>query len=196
MKRFALLLSMGLLAVSCGDGGGKLFADARWQVRCPPGLPMCSRNGDVVDLFAFDGDEGINVSCSATESGEDARIINFTVARGSQPQLSVTGLLTGINGGTVRGESCRVTVLDDGNAYGGTTEGRCGANPPSEAQPCQIGAIEFDEEPETGDPRLSTTIECRNLRAPSNPELLQRDVTFPMMATMPATIGILNCDGI
>lgn len=191
MNRLVLLALVALGSLSCDGGGRKLFADARWQVRCPPGFPMCSRAGDPVDIFNFDGDEGAQISCAANPAG-DSLIINFRVARGTDPSLAVDGLVTGPDGGGVRGGACTVTVVDDGNTY----QGACGPNPPSEAQPCQISSVVFDEEPETGDPRITTEIFCDHIASPSNPMLLQRNLTFPMSATEPATVAILNCDGI
>ncbi len=191
MNRLVLLALVALGSVSCGGDGGTMFADARWQVRCPPGFPMCSRAGEPVDIFAYDGDEGVQVSCAANPAG-DSLIINFQVARGSDPSFAVDGLVTGPDGGGVRGGACTVTVVDDGNTF----QGACGPNPPSDAQPCQITSVAFDEEAETGDPRITTRIFCSHIPAPANPMLIQRDVTLPMAPSEPATIAILNCDGI
>lgn len=196
MTRLSTLLALVALPLvfSCGDDAAEVFGDAQWQVRCPPGRPMCPQNGDAVDVFGFDGSEGTTATCNISDSGDGTVILDFAVGRGGQ-LMSVSGVVTGSEGGTVRGNSCRLTVIDDGNNYGGPVEGLCGANEPSEAQPCQIGPIVFDPGAMDG-PELRTTIYCSSVASPSNPDLLVRDVTAPMAPSTPASIRVINCPGL
>ena len=155
---------------------------------------MCPRNGETVDVFNFDGTEGVTATCNIDES-DGTRIVDFTLGPNSGQLMAVSGIVTSTEGGTVRGSSCRITVIDDANNFGGPVEGLCGANAPSEAQPCQIGPITFNAAGEDG-PELRTTVLCSHLPSPSNPDLLQRDITRPMAPTEPASIRIVNCPGI
>ena len=156
---------------------------------------MCPGAGEEVDVFGFDGgEEGVRASCDISETGAQ-RIVSFRLGNGLDPSLAVNGIVTGIEGGPVVGDACSLTVIDDGNTYGGVELGRCGANPPSEAAPCQLGPIMFDRNGEDG-PEMRTTILCRELPSPANPTILRRDVTRPRDGLTPASIRLINCDGI
>ncbi len=189
-----LLSSFLILSFSCGGGSSDVFGDAQWQVHCG-GRSMCSRNGLPVDVFEFDGNEGTRADCSIIETDSGDRLVSFTLADGDQ-LLSVAGFVTSAEGGTVRGENCAVTVIDDSNTYGQNIEhGRCGANPPSESQPCQLGPVTFNRDGMDG-PEMTTTLLCDGIAAPANPDLLQRDIIKPMAPGMPAEIRLIHCEGI
>lgn len=193
--RSAWVLFSCVAMLSCGDGMGDVFGDGQWQVRCPVGLAMCPGAGMEVDVFGFDGgEEGVRASCDIRESG-DQRIVSFSLGVGGDPLLAVNGIVTSVAGGNVVGDACRLTVIDDGNTYGGVEQGRCGANPPSAAQPCQLGPIAFNRDGEDG-PEMTTSVYCVELPSPANPSILKRDITRPRMTGVPASIRLINCDGI
>ncbi|MEZ4251357.1 MAG: hypothetical protein R3B99_24360 [Polyangiales bacterium] len=157
--------SLVLLLAACGDDGVGLFADVQWQVRCPGDLAGCSRDGEPVDVFASEGDDGFNIACEVDESG-GLRFVNFqrvdrrTASAGHRPQ-------TGVDGGAVTGTGCRVTIVDDSTTY----EGACGSSAPSASQPCQITGLSFIED-RVGDtdvgsygPELQMSMSCQGFRA-------------------------------
>ncbi|MCA9613440.1 MAG: hypothetical protein KC586_11860 [Myxococcales bacterium] len=189
--------SLVLLLAACGDDGVGLFADTQWQVRCPPALAGCSRDGENVDVFASEGDEGVNISCEVDESG-DLRFVSFNVSQGGH-RLQVTGLQTGLNGGAVTGTGCRVTVVDDSTTY----EGACGSSAPSVSQPCQITGLSFIED-RVGDtdsgrfgPEVVMSMTCQGVTAAADPVRFQRDVYRSRTSgTTPANIRLINCNGL
>jgi len=187
--------SLVLLLAACGDDGVGLFADAQWQVRCPRDLAGCSRDGENDDIFAAASD--VTVSCQVDESG-DSRFVRFNLSQGGQ-RLSIDGIETGVSGGAVVGTGCTVTVVDDSNTY----VGRCGTNAPSESQPCQISGLSFIEERVEGTdmgqygPEVVMRLTCNNITSASDPIRFRRDVYRSRTSgTEPASIRVINCDGL
>ena len=124
-----LSLLVSAVALTGCPADPAVWGDAQWQVRCPDGFSGCSRAGDRVDIFNFDGVDGITADCSVRRSG-DERVVDLTVGKGSQ-RLAITSLLTGATGGAVRA-GCFATIIDDANTYGGRTFGTCGGGVPGE----------------------------------------------------------------
>ena len=196
----ALLLMTGLSA-SCGDEGGGIGADALYQLACPqdPAETGCGSALDPVNILAYDGDaapEGgtVTVRCSSVDAGEGLKAVSFSVGIGNDPLLQVSGAIIPEDGGPVSGRSCRVVASQSSNRYGGGTYGVCGAAQPSEEQPCRLTAFEFDPNGEDGR-ELTTTLECRNLRAETAPDRLVRDLTLPMNRSAAAQLRLINCEG-
>ncbi|MCB9604668.1 MAG: hypothetical protein H6720_30485 [Sandaracinus sp.] len=189
--------SLVLLLAACGDDGVGLFADVQWQVRCPGDLAGCSRDGEPVDVFASEGDDGFNIACEVDESG-GLRFISFNVSTGGQ-RLQVTGLQTGVDGGAVTGTGCRVTIVDDSTTY----EGACGSSAPSASQPCQITGLSFIED-RVGDtdvgsygPELQMSMSCQGVTAAADPMRFRRDLyRSRTTGTTPANIRLINCTGL
>lgn len=195
MIRRASMAWLLLLAASCGEDPG-VFGDAQWQLRCPDGFAGCSRAGTAVDVFDFHGNGGIIATCNVASASADERIVNFSVGIGNGAQrLSVDGLLTGAQGGAVRGASCITTIIDDSNTYGGRGFGTCGGGVPGDQQPCQIGNLTIDEDGTDG-PEITMTILCRRISAAAAPDTLKRDLVAPDMPNGPATVRLINCPGI
>jgi hypothetical protein len=189
--------SLVLLLAACGDDGVGLFADAQWQVRCPRDLAGCSRDGEDVDVFASAGDDGVTISCQVDESG-DTRFVRFNLAQGGR-RLSIDGIETSASGGAVVGTGCTVTVVDDSTTY----VGRCGTNPPSAAQPCQISGLSFVEDrvddTDMGrfGPEVVMGLTCNSITSASDPIRFRRDVYRSRTSGMtPANIRLINCDGL
>lgn len=199
MRTTLALVLIAFGASSCGDDGGGVAVDARFQVACPIDTsgPACGTAEDPVDVLGFNGEdvEGagtIRATCSAVDAADGSKNLNFSIGYGNDPLLSVRGLVIGADGGPVLGSSCFVEIRD-GNTYGGSTYGRCGNVVPTEDQPCQFSAFTFNDDGEFG-PELVTTLLCRNIRAPAAPTEIVRDVTFPMSRSMPAQIKLINCE--
>jgi len=184
---------VGLFA-SCGGGSSAVFGDAVWQVQCPAGSTGCPMGGDEVNVFNFDGDEGVTAECQVFDGGGDEIIVDLAVGYGRDPRLSITGLVTGTDGGPVRGQSV-VTFTDDSNTYGGGTLGTAGANVPSDAQPCQISDVVVDRAGVDG-PEIRFSLLCRSVPAAAAPTRLQRDLTRPRNSTEPAQIRMIFCEGL
>lgn len=189
--------SLVLLLAACGDDGVGLFADAQWQVRCPPALAGCSRDGENVDVFASAGEDGVTISCQVDDGGSN-RFVRFDIAQGGH-RLSVQGISVPATGGPVQGTGCLVTVLDDSTTY----TGACGAGAPSPAQPCQITGLSFIEERE-GDtdsgrfgPEVVMGLTCNGITAAADPMRFNRDVYRSRTSgATPANIRLINCDGL
>ena len=205
MRTTLALVLIAFGALSCGDDGGGVAVDARYQVACPLDTsgPACGSASDPVDVLGFndedvENDEGvvrtIRATCSAVDAADGSKNVNFSLGYGNDPLLSVFGLVIGADGGPVLGSSCFVEIRDDGNTFGGSTFGSCGNAVPTEDQPCQFSAFTYDDDGEFG-PELVTTLLCRNLRAPAAPMDIVRDVTFPTQRNMPAQIKLINCEG-
>ena len=203
--KLALMLCCGL-AISCGDDGGGVAADTLYQVACPldPNESGCGIADDPVDFTGFDGatlDDGrtITARCEASDLG-GSKNVTLSVGFGSNPLLTIRGLLISPDGGAVQGSSCSVEVRSGANTYGGTTYGSCGNVAPNDEQPCQITqdgtapGVAYNPDGDSG-PELLFNLECRNLRAPAAPADLVRDVTFPRMRNDPALIKVINCEG-
>ncbi len=189
--------SLVLLLAACGDDGVGLFADARWQVRCPRDLAGCSRDGENVDILQSDGEDGISIACTVDETDAN-RFVDFNISDGRR-RLSINGIQTGLEGGAVTGTGCTVTVVDDSTTY----VGRCGTNAPSEAQPCQISGLSFIErrtgEGDEGEygPEVVLNLTCQNITSAADPLRFRRDVYRRNdMGTTPASVRLINCDGL
>ncbi|MBO6934603.1 MAG: hypothetical protein JJ863_06505 [Deltaproteobacteria bacterium] len=200
MRTTLALVLIAFGAFSCGDDGGGVAVDARYQVACPLDTsgPACGAASDPVDVLGFhdedvEGVGTIRATCSAADAADGTKNLSFSLGYGNDPLMTVRGLVISPEGGPVLGSSCTVELRDNGNSYGGTTYGRCGNVAPTEDQPCQFSAFTFNDDGEFG-PELVTTLVCRNLRAPAAPNDIVRDVTFPMQRNMPAQLKLINCE--
>jgi hypothetical protein len=196
----ASLAACTLLA-SCGGGGSsQVFADAIWQVRCPPGLAGCSTPGDQHNVFGFDGEEDgvegnpglVRASCSIDPIADGNVAISFSVQLESAT-LNVRNAVVPEGGGSILGTGCQVTVIDDSVTY----VGQCGGSVPSDAQPCQIASITMDPRAEDG-PTLQASLLCANITSPSDPTIFIRDVErgvgSPRGTASP--LRFINCAGL
>lgn len=202
------MLCMPLMA-SCGSSGsGRVFADAIWQARCPSTLMGCASDGDPHDVFGFDGDEFESVDgvttglltarCDLVELPDDSgnATLSFRAQVGGANAYSVEVQNAVVNletGGMLLGSGCFLRLLDDSVTY----QGGCGANAPSEAQPCQLGPVTVDPNGEDGR-ELRTTILCEALPSPSGPTVFQRDLEQgrDVSRGTPAPIRFINCGGV
>ncbi|MFT5359041.1 MAG: hypothetical protein ACI9KE_006284 [Polyangiales bacterium] len=199
--RTAYLLSF-VFALSACSGEQQVGTDALWQVRCSPGVPGCSTSEDVVDLTVFDGQmtdvggqmETVSVRCSLSDLPNNTQLMNVSIstrtAAGTQSHLlQVQNVVIAAGSGAVSGTGSIVLRAGDIDL-----EGSVGPTPPSVSTPCRISPVTFSEREEG--PAMSFDLECRNISNPANPERTQRDLTFPNMSSLPATINVFNCDGL
>lgn len=193
-----LLVGISLLAVGgCGDpNAGALFADFPYATRCEETLG-CS-GPQMHDVCGFnlsdpcvDGAPQAQLSCNVTAT-DTARTLNFSASQGGGFSLRVSGAVVANAGGPATG-SCEVTVVEGPNTY----EGVCGSSLPSEAQPCQISAVEFFDD--MGNPSFRGQIWCQHLPNRATPTL-KIEVTdngnSPEDRMTPARFRFANCNGL
>ncbi len=200
MRRLGLVVALALVSLtvtSCGGGNGPRFADVAWQVRCPSmppaGYSGCPQDSPGRDVSNVDGEAGHSVSCSVSSSGS-LKILSFRVYSGSEYGIQVDGAAFDPSSGNLSGAGCTMRVLESGNSYQGT----CGANPPTDAQQCQITGVSIMDA--MSGPQVTGSILCRNIKAPVDPSMLVRDVTSggtsPSARSQPFMFTLENCDGL
>jgi hypothetical protein len=192
-RRLLFVISIACLVLplgSCGGGGGKPFADIVWQVRCPePRMreDNCPTNNDPRDINNLHNEDGHIIACDVERRGEQ-RILAFQVFKTGQYGIRAFNVAVARGGGPVQGQ-CSVRVEDDDNVY----VGACGANPPTAAQPCQLGPITFGTE--DGSDGVGFTMICKrlpNMAAGDRP----RDVTRAMDSNAAFSVRMANCRGL
>ncbi len=193
-RSHALNTVLGLIAAmslfGCGGDEVTPFGDATWRIWCPSGLGGCTP-GDRVDLFAFDGDDSVGVSCNANTVGENLSTsfrLQITDTNGYH-EINVQGLTTGTDGGPVT--AGRVTFTDGGNTYQARS---VNANAPTADVPCQAN-LSIDRAHEAG-PQLQVSLLCVDVASPSNPTRLRRTLGNFNTSTEAAILNIHNCPGI
>ena len=178
-------------------GAGPLFADIQYATRCEATLG-CAGTIDH-DICGFDdaepceeGEPSPSLSCTVIE-GDATRVIHFNAQQGGGSSIAVTDLAVIVTGGSPSlGGACHVTVQEGASTYSGS----CGADAPSEAQPCQISDVEFLDD--AGNPTVTARMLCQFLENEANPAL-EIEVTAigagPTPAGTPARIRLANCAG-
>ncbi len=155
-SRVSRLLSFAALAASlagCGDGGASQFLEAVWFPHCEGVDISCSTTGVGNDARGFAGGEVVG-SCDLRNVG-DSTILNFSASANAlgNGSLQIRNLRFLNDGFSVVGDDCNVSFVEDGVPYGTgsvrDTSGRCGPAPPSELQPCQV-VVDLVPEGETG----------------------------------------------
>lgn len=198
MPRLILVLISIACAVAssaCSDGGsGRAFADMVWQVRCPnPPVPGvgCPSDSMQRDINHLDGEEGHQIACGVSDLPDGRQSFFFRAFHGTDYGIGVQRAIVPAGGGVVSGMSCEMTIIEDDNTYKGT----CGANPPSETQPCQLTGLTFSRESD-GD-TVTGTIFCKNVPNEVAPER-SRDVTMagPGGGGAGFSLRLVNCDGL
>ncbi|NOY92402.1 MAG: hypothetical protein GXP55_14505 [Deltaproteobacteria bacterium] len=191
------------LLIACGGGGnGTVFADAIWQVRCPPGLAGCSSPGDAHNVFGFDSEENditsggqpglVRTTCTIDPIGDGDVAIAFSVQIAGAT-LAVRNAVVTDGGGAIQGTACQVTITDDSVTY----VGRCGGSAPSDTQPCQLSNITMDPRADDG-PTLQTSLLCTRITSPSDPTIFIRNVERGVGSPRgtPAPVRLIHCPGI
>lgn len=89
-------------------------------------------NGDI----SCDGETPVVAICEATQKSDGGLILNLVASVGDVFAFTLRGATVDSDGGMVTG-SCEITIIEDELSYGGSL-GRCGTEPPSDVQPCQI----------------------------------------------------------
>jgi len=196
----ATLTVCALLASCGGGGGGTVFADALWQVRCPVGLAGCALGGTPHDVFGFDGQDNgpehdpgaVRTTCTVDSLADGNVAIAFSVSLGGA-SLAVRNAVVPEGGGTILGTACRTTVVEDSVTYAG----QCGSSAPSASQPCQLSTITLDPHAADG-PTLQTTLLCQNVTTASDPLRFIRDLErgSPAPRATPAPLRFIHCTGL
>lgn len=195
----SILLALGL--AGCGDpNAGALFADIQYATRCEmAATPHCGgpKNRDVCGIdngdTCEDGVASPSLSCSVQEQEDGTRVVSFGAQQGSDFSIAVNQAVFAPGSSSAGGAGCTVTLTEGANRY----RGDCGANPPSEAQPCQINAVRFYDE--MGNPTIEGAIFCQGLENQANP-MLTLEVTqvgsTPSNEMTPGRFIFQNCDGL
>jgi hypothetical protein len=199
MRSFLLSSAMVSLAVLSALAGcnnqnpPRPYVDVNWKLRCPPSpMPMDCMAGctEGVDrsINGYSSDSGVRLSCSVTETATD-RFINFTIQNATGQSLAFENVQVPRGGGSALSGNVR---LNDTNEF----VGAAGGNAPSNGQPCQISAVTFDRDPETGDSHMSGQVLCQTMRAPAANQLCRGLSAAGASATLPAQFSIFACRGL
>jgi len=192
-----LALVPGSLVGCGGDDPSPLFADVQWQIQCRC-MGMCSGIPGR-DINHLDGEEGHRVACEVFSRG-DRSVLTASAFQGSSYGIEIRDAEFPPGGGPVSGSGCTVRVVESGNEY----RAACGANPPSESQPCRISEL-METEDEDGNPQIQGKLVCAGLPATAG-SMTVRELTFPRASvdsTMcpfptpdPAQFRFVNCRGL
>jgi hypothetical protein len=150
----ARLLPAAALHGCVNEDPAPVVVDVDYQLRCVDCAPRAP-DEPAHDITAVMGNEGFRVSCSGDEYGGTEAIsfsadTNQLQINGSQGfSLAVRQAVPGPD----PGPSCRVNAREGVNRY----EGRCSAEEPTDAIPCQV-MMDWDDDLLTG------TVLCRNIR--------------------------------
>ena len=185
----ALSIALGALAAGCGDSGpAGVYASIAWTIRCEM-MDGCTAY-PTRDVQGFDGENGVRVSCSVTET-ESSRTLSFSAYAASYG-IQMQNASFGRGGGTPAGTDCRITVQED-NTY----VGACGGSPPSEGQPCQVNNVQFTTDTE-GRSLITGNIFCQGM-SPSAAPSIDRELTRPGFdipsLTAPLEFNLYDCAG-
>ena len=185
------LAAFSALAGCNNQTASRPYIDVAWKLRCPaPMTAGCSAGcteGQDRTINGYEGDPGVSISCSVTETATD-RFISFTVRNTQQSlqfrNVQVPRTTTSAIGGEV--------ILVDTNEF----RGAAGSAAPSAAQPCQVSAMEFSTDPETGDSRMRGQVLCETMRAPADSMLCRGMSAAGAITPVPAVFDIYACRGL
>jgi len=153
MSRFMCVL-VSLLAVSCADSGGPVGVDAQWTLTCPDDVgcttpaQTCLGTGNQRSIVGQHGqgtcaNDPIIASCEAVNRSDGTRLVFLEANVGDAFAFELRGATIDSGDGTREPAACVVTIMEDGDAYGGIEMlGACGDDPPSVDQPCQLLNVE------------------------------------------------------
>jgi len=189
--------ALALLALSCADSGGPVTVDTQWNLTCPSGgaagcgalaentcLGSVGQRVLVGDYrqTACTGDQIIAI-CEALERSDGKKVVTLEASVGGDFGFELSGATIGADDGSLQAAGCNVTIIEDGLPY---DLGRCGSEPPSMEQPCQLSDISLE------DNEISFGLECASLLSSTT------DLAFDVGAVGggPTTIRFANCAGL
>jgi len=185
------LAAFSALAGCNNQTASRPYISVNWKLRCPPPMTMgcsagCTEGADRT-VVGYDGDPGVNFSCSVTENATD-RFISFTVRNSGQSlqfrNVQVPRALTSAFSGEV--------ILVDTNEF----RGLAGSAAPSNAQPCQVSMVEFSRDADTGDTRMRGQVLCATMRAPADSMLCRGMTAAGAITPIPVEFDIFACPGL
>ena len=165
------LAAFSALAGCNNQNDSRPYIDVTWKLRCPtPMTTGCAAGciqGTDRRISGYEDDPGVSISCNVTENATD-RFVSFTARNGTGQSLQFRNVQ--VPRTTTSGISGEV-ILVDGTGAGNEFRGVAGSSAPSAAQPCQISAMEFSTDPDTGDSRMRGQVLCDAMRAPADSTL-------------------------
>jgi len=195
-------ISFAAGALACSEESTPPAVAAEWQVICsqPPINCTPSSNNTV---SGFDGERGIQVSCSGDAQDDDLVSLAFSAGDPSRDfRLEVRRALVSRSFRSITNQGCEVILEHRGNVY----EGGCGSAPPSEEVPCQIAFPENAEEdqPNLQDGVVRAQVLCvdipQQVSRQSRAVVLRADATFnpndPMASELGAPLLFNFCGGV
>lgn len=204
---YRYLAIVPLLLSGCQDAAGPVIADVAYQVTCTgtPGANCVPSmiTGRKWDYVQEDGKEVVdglgtvlgtlNARCRA--SGVAPGILQLSMrAEVDGEYIEIDGLRLNEDDGSFAGGTCRVTVFDGDNLYGGSTIGVCSDATPTSATPCQVTSSTFDRDASDG-PSVELRMFCTQLGNASQPSS-QVSLRDSQAAANPAIIRFANCSGL
>lgn len=189
------LAAFSALAGCNNQNASRPYIDVAWKLRCPPAMTDgcaagCTEGVDRT-INGYEDDPGVSISCSVTENATD-RFISFTVRNSAQSLQFRNVQVPRTTTSAISGE----VILIDGSGSGNEFRGAAGSASPSAAQPCQISAMEFSTDPDTGDSRMRGQVLCDVMRAPADSTLCRGLSAAGATTAVPAQFDIYACRGL
>jgi hypothetical protein len=197
MKTSRLMcLLLSVLALSCAESGGPVYVDAEWNLTCPadtavacPGesAKTCLGTGGQRAIVgehrqqACTGDPIIAI-CEAVQRADGTRIVTLEADVGAAYAFELRGAIIDSGDGIVEQTACNVTVIEEGLPY---DIGKCGTEPPSMQQPCQLSNVSVEGS------EVSFDVECDSLLSSTTGQ----GFDVGAVGGGPATIRFANCIG-
>lgn len=189
-----------LLGVSCAEGG-PVAVDAFYNLTCPASPAMCGSlaetclgAGGLRQILGVNGEISCDLEtplvaiCEATQRSDGGLLLTLVASVGDEFAFALRGATVDPNGSMVSG-SCEITIIEDQLPYGGGNgRGRCGAEPPSTEQPCQISNVILGD---ADGADLSFDVECSTLLSGTT----GRSFNVGDPEGGPATIRFARCSG-
>ena len=205
MLRLTVAAALSLALAACsGDDPPPLFIDMQWQVQCDiargcTGIPAR-------DVFGGNGQDGVNMTCTISETVENNQVINFSARRGNEFGLQIQNATVPAGGGPLLGSACRATIWESDNTYSGA----CGAGAPTGGciedprtsggavcnQPCRLYDLTITS---LADGLVDALFYCQGLPLTADRTVV-REITNPdpaadgaSAASFPVTIKLEGC---
>ncbi len=186
----SILLGSALVTAlaSCGSPARKVFARFNYMLTETGGA-----GGNPRMIEGYDGDNGMRISCSVSETAQ-RRVLSFSLdVPASQTGLSIAGAEFIRGTGALPAQptqGCSVTVRE-GNSYSGV----CGGSEPTAQTACRINNVEFKIDPDNGSPVVVGRVFCSGLRGTT---VLAKDLSSGTFAdrTQGAAFTIYDCPGL
>ena len=190
------LAAFSALAGCNNQNDSRPYIDVTLKLRCPPpmttGCAVGCTQGVDRRISGYENDPGVSISCSVTENAAD-RFVSFTVRNGTGQSLQFRNVqVPRATTFAIAGE----VILIDGEGNGNEFRGAAGSAAPSTAQPCQISAMEFSTDPDTGDSRMRGQVLCDAMRAPADSTLCRGLAAAGATSAVPAQFDIYACRGL